>query len=131
MEHVTSWAAIFVPIVFTFLGWIFNTVITNKINDIIAQQKDDRELFFKRLDEDRLHVESECVRKDMYEQSMRHHKENEDAVFKSLLSIMNTQFQNMETNMQGYGKDIKDLEGKIDGIKDLINKISVNKQNGG
>lgn len=121
MEQAMLWVTIFGIIVLPIIGWIFNSLITNKINELREQQKEDRELLFKRLDEERLHVETECVRKDMYEQSMRHHKENEEATFKGLLSIVNTQFANLEANMLVHSKDIKDLEGKIDSIKDLIN----------
>jgi hypothetical protein len=136
MEQVAVWAAIFAPICFTFLGWVFNSVITKKIDDIKAelqttndQVKEDRELFFRRLDEEKARVDAEFVRRDMYEQSMRHQRENNEAAVKSLLHIMNTQFANLESKMQGISdkigekvNDMKELEKKIDGLKDLINK---------
>lgn len=112
-----------IPIV----GLIFNTLITNKINDIKQQQTEDKKLFFQRLDEERVVLETQYVRRDMYELTMKYHLESSDEKFKSLLSIVNTQFQNMETKlniihekMQEKSKDIKDLEGKVDEVKKMI-----------
>lgn len=121
------WVAIIGTIGFPVIGLIFNTLITNKINDIKKQQDEDKNLFFKRLDEEKLVVEHQYVRRDLYELTMKFHLESGDEKFKSLLSIVNTQFQNMETKlnvihekMQEKSKDIKDLEGKVDEVKKMI-----------
>lgn len=125
--ELTLGVTIFVGVVVPLIGWVFNALITKKIDSIIEQQDRDRELFFKRLDEEKLNVDSICVRKDMYEQSMKHHKENEDAVFKSFLSIVNTQFQNLENKLENINEklldkvqDIKELEIKIDDLKEFM-----------
>lgn len=100
-----------VGIVCPVLGWLFNTIITKKIDagnikdqDIEKKQKEDFDLLFKRLDE----VKQSCVRKDMYDQAMQFHQKETDNKFNNLIESMNKQFDNVEKN--------------IDDVKDLINE---------
>lgn len=108
------WISILGVIVIPFVGWIFNTLITNKINDVNKKiedvetaRKSDREVFFKRLDAVKESTEKDYVRKDLYEQAMKFYNEHNDEKFKSLLTVVNTRFENVEE--------------KIEELKDLIN----------
>lgn len=131
MEQFSAWVTIFIGVVIPFVGWIFNSLITNKINelnrkndelqlelkqtreDFENRQKEDRNLVFSRLDV----VKDAYVRKDLYEQATKFHTEHNDEKFKSLLTIMTTQFTN--------------VENKIEDLKKLINEKLNDKQHGG
>lgn len=109
MEHIAVWVAIFTGIVLPFVGWIFNTLITKKIDTVIDRQEKDSGLFFKRLDEERLNVSNNYVRRDIYEQATKFYFDHSEEKFKSVLHIMNTKFESMED--------------KIDEVKTLISEM--------
>lgn len=82
------WLTIGVGVTVTVIGTILNTLITNKINEgdkkdkeIEEKQKEDRQLFFKRLDE----IKESYVRKDLYLQALDFHNEKHDEKFKNLM----------------------------------------------
>ncbi len=118
MEHISGWLAVISVIIFPFIGWVFNTLITNKINELKTAQEEDRKLFFKRLDEEQAFCENNYVNQKLYDQAKQFHEKETDAKFNNLVESMNKQFEN--------------VEGKIDDIKDLINEKfnGKNKQGG-
>lgn len=112
--EVNTWITICLGVVFPFVGWIFNSLITNKINEVNKrvdeaelQRKSDRELYLRRLDDVKKDMEDHYVRKDLYEQAMKFYNEHNDEKFKSLLAIMNTQFENVEKSIEEVKKLIK------------------------
>ncbi len=59
--EIGSWISLAVGVIIPFVVWIFNSIITNKINELYEQQKADRELFLRKLDFDRAIVEKDYV----------------------------------------------------------------------
>lgn len=118
MEQIMLWVTIFGIIVIPLVGWLINTLITKKIDNLEAKQEEDKKLFFRKLDEDRENVEDHYVRQDIYNQAMTYHNEKSDEKFKSLLSIVNTQFSNMENKFDNVQEDIAEIK-KL--INDKIN----------
>lgn len=107
------WVTVFGIIVIPLLGWIFNTLITKKIDKLEDSRDNDKKLFFQRLDEDRKNVEDHYVRRDLYEQAIVFYNEKNDEKFKSLLTVMTTQFNNVEE--------------KIDDLKKVLDKLVAGK----
>jgi hypothetical protein len=100
-----------IGIVFPFIGWFFNTIITKKIDEgnkrdeaIEKKHKEDIDLIFRKYDD----LKGLCVRKDIYEQAMQFHQKEVDSKFVNLVDSMTKQFENVEKN--------------IDGVKALINE---------
>lgn len=115
------WIAIFGSIIGPGVAWIVNNIITKKIDNLEAQQKLDRDLFFKKLDEDREAVENhfkDYVRSDIYKQAIDFYNEKNDSNLKSLLFTITTQMGSIEKNM----------EIKIESLKDLIKEKINNKK---
>lgn len=83
MENWGLWVSVFVGIVMPIVGWLINTVVTKKIEDIIETQKEDKATLFMRIDE----IREDYVRKDLYEQEMKHLSEHNTNVEKKLESI--------------------------------------------
>lgn len=116
MEHISTWMTIVIGVVIPFVGWIFNTLITKKIDDLYGKiteieqsRKESRELFFKRLDD----IRAEYVRKDLYDQAMQFHQKETDSKFNNLVESMNKQFENVEKNIQEVKQLINEkLNGK-------------------
>lgn len=108
MDQITIWLTVAIGIIIPFIGWIFNTLITRKIDDIIQQQKENKELFFKRLDEEKDNLMNNYVRKDIYDQAMKFYNEHNDEKFKSLLGTMTTQFNNVEDKIEELKKIMND-----------------------
>lgn len=102
------WVTVFGVIIIPLVGWLINALITKKIDDIDQRQKEDKLLLFTTIDKLRSHLEENYVFKPLYEQAMKFSDERSDEKFKSLLSIMNKQFEN--------------VEDKIEGIRELIIK---------
>lgn len=119
MENGSIWLTIAIGVAVTVIGTILNTLITNKINEgnkkdaeIEAKQKEDRELFFKRMDD----IKENYVRKDMYDQAMQFHQKETDSKFNNLVESMNKQFDNVEKNIEDVKKLINEkLTGKNKG----------------
>lgn len=108
MEQIGIWISISVGIIIPFIGWIFRNLISRDIEDLRTKQKEDHDLYFKRLDAIKLELERDYVRKDIYDQAMKFYNEHNDEKFKSLLTIMNTQFENMESRIEEIKKLITD-----------------------
>lgn len=108
MEPISGWLAIASVIIFPFIGWVFNTLITNKINELKSTQEENRNTLFKRIDEEREFSKNNYVNQKLYDQAKQFHEKETDAKFNNLVESMNKQFEN--------------VEGKIDDIKDLINE---------
>lgn len=113
MEQIMIWVTVFGIIVIPLLGWIFNTLITKKIDKMEDSRDNDKKLFFQRLDEDRKNVEDHYVRRDLYEQAIAFYNEKNDEKFKSLLAVMTTQFNSVEE--------------KIDDLKKVLDKLVAGK----
>lgn len=125
-EQLILWLTACTVLVFPFVGWIFNTLITNKINEqaklIEASEtarQADKETFFKRLDDikkehneakEKLEtsIKEEYVQKALYEQAMKFYNEHNDEKFKSLMATMMTQFNNVEEKIAEVKKIIDD-----------------------
>lgn len=124
MEQTMMWIALVGTVVLPILGWIINTLVTNKIDALNERCKklednseQNKQEYYGQLNGLRKSIEENYVRRDIYEQAMKFHSDKNDAEFKSLLSIVNTQFAS--------------VEGKIDDLKDLITeKINGQKQKG-
>lgn len=102
------WVTVFGVIIIPLIGWVFNTLITKKIDALEQKQKEDKELFFRKYDALVESLEKYYVLKAIYEQAMQFLTEKNDEKFKSMLSIVTTQFENVEE--------------KIEGLKTLINE---------
>lgn len=145
MEQAMLWVAIIgilLPIILGFIGWIFNALITRKIDDlqkendnrrkeiddlkegITSKAKEGFTTVFKRIDDLKLvmdtkfkesedHCEKTYVRDSEYKIHREYQEKDVDQKFKSMIGIINTQFENVET--------------KTDSLKDLINNKVVNK----
>lgn len=103
MEQAMLWVTIVGIIVIPLVGWIFNTLITRKIDALEAGRKEDRELFFRRLDDEKKENAEELkeyVRLDLYKQAREFQERDFDAKFKSLLNTMTTQFENVEDKIE-------------------------------
>lgn len=100
-EHISVWIAVFVSVVVPLGGFVLNSLITKRNDEI-------KELFFKRLDEDRTNASTNYVRKDIYEQAMKFHVEHSDERFKSMLQIMTNQFENVEDKIEELKKIINE-----------------------
>lgn len=115
------WVTISGIIIIPLVGWIFNALITKKIDDINTRidalevsREEDKSLFFKRLDDYKQIVENTYVLQKMYDQAMQFHQKETDQKFNNLVESMNKQFDNVEKN--------------IEGVKNLINeKFKTNK----
>lgn len=125
MEHFSAWFGIGIAILTVIILPLVNALITRKIDDLKAQvndvekaRKDDRELFFKRVDDIKDTIANYYVRKDLYNQAMEFHQKETDSKFNNLIESMNKQFDNVEKN--------------IEQVKDLINeKLNSKNKNGG
>ncbi len=82
-------------------GFIFNSLITKRNDEL-------KELFFKRLDEEKMNLSNNYVRKDLYEQAMKFHVENSDEKFKSMMQLMTNQYENVEDKIEELKKLIND-----------------------
>ena len=87
------WVEIIVLVVVPLGGFVLNAIITKRIDEV-------KELFFKRLDEEKMNVSTNYVRKDLYDQAMKFHVEHSDEKFKSMMQMMNTQFDNVKDNIE-------------------------------
>lgn len=101
MEHISVWIAIVMGVVVPVGGFIFNSLITKRNDEL-------KELFFKRLDEEKMNLSNNYVRKDLYEQAMKFHVENSDEKFKSMMQLMTNQYENVEDKIEELKKLIND-----------------------
>lgn len=109
------WITAIGMIVFPLVGFIFNSLITRKIDDGSNRQdemekktEEDKELLLRRLDDHKKFCENNYVYQKMYDQAMQFHQKETDSKFNNLVESMNKQFENVEKN--------------ISGVKDLINE---------
>ena len=93
MEHISVWIAIVMGVVVPVGGFIFNSLITKRNDEL-------KELFFKRLDEEKMNLSNNYVRKDLYEQAMKFHVEHSDEKFKSMMQLMTNQYENVEDKIE-------------------------------
>jgi ABC-type multidrug transport system fused ATPase/permease subunit len=101
MEHISVWIAIVMGVVVPVGGFIFNSLITKRNDEL-------KELFFKRLDEEKMNLSNNYVRKDLYEQAMKFHVEHSDEKFKSMMQLMTNQYENVEDKIEELKKLIND-----------------------
>ncbi len=101
MEHISVWIAIVMGVVVPVGGFIFNSLITKRNDEL-------KELFFKRLDEENMNLSNNYVRKDLYEQAMKFHVEHSDEKFKSMMQLMTNQYENVEDKIEELKKLIND-----------------------
>lgn len=136
MEQFIAWSTFIGVIIIPCLGWIINQIVTKKIDDLdVAIQKLNERLDTKQLDREndkknlyasingqRTAFETtlrEYVRKDLYDQAIELHRINNDEKFKSLLSIVTTQYSNLESKINENNINMNE---KISGLKTLINE---------
>lgn len=116
MEQIMLWVTIFGIIIIPLLGWVFNSLITKKIDEIISQQKSDRDLFFKKHDilKDQTEERFEKVKKDneqeyvsqkLYDQAMAFHQKEFDGKFNMLMDSINK----LDTDVKARFDDVKNL----------------------
>ncbi len=117
MEQAMLWITVFGIIVIPLIGWLINTLITKKIDNLELSRKEDKDLFFNRLDSVKDLLNTQYVRKDLYQQALEYHQKEVDGKFNSLVESIN--------------KMDKDVKEKFDEVKDLINeKFNGQKQGG-
>ncbi len=109
------WVTIFGIIIIPLIGWVFNTLITRKIDECNTHLENTdkrieayKESFFNRLDAVKSFGNETYVKKEMYEQAMEYHQKEVDGKFNSLVESIN--------------KMDKDVKEKFDEVKDLINE---------
>ncbi len=117
-EQAMVWITAIGMVIIPLIGWLFKVLFARDIEDIKRQQKEDKELFFRKLDEDRLEAQIQFVRRDIYEQAMRFNHDGLDAKFESIQEKLD----GIRTQMEDKIGDIKELETKIDDIKKMIDK---------
>ena len=103
-DSVLLWVTIFGVIVIPVVGWVINQIITTKIDTLDTNQKEDKNLFFRKFDE----IKEVYVRKEIYDQAMSFYQKETDTKFENVLSKMDDKF--------------KAVEEKIEDIKELIIK---------
>lgn len=126
MESAMLWVTIVGIIVIPLIGWAVNTLITRKIDDQ-NKRLDELELkldeikksFYTALNGQRTAFEVLYVRKDLYDQAIDLHRINSDEKFKSLLSIVTTQYSNLESKINDNNLNMNE---KISSLKALINE---------
>ena len=138
MEQPMLWVTVIGIIVLPFLGWIINTLITKKIDDaneeiekVSKELESAKESLDKALNGQRTSFETtlkEYVRKEMYDQAIELHRINNDEKFKSLLSIVTTQYTNLESKINENNINMNE---KISGLKTLINEKFIGNKQGG
>lgn len=114
-----EWMLVIVPVVFVFIGWLFNTLITNKINDSNSRIKEleearekDKKEFYEQLNGLRKSIEDIYVRKDLYMQTIQSLAENSDQKHASLLKMVEDQFKHFGEKMDELKIAIKDKKGE-------------------
>lgn len=120
MEQTMLWITVFGIIVIPLVGWIFNTLITRKIDNLEAGADADKKLFFEQLNGLRASFKEELkvyVNKELYDQYKEYQEKDIDSKFKSMIQNMTIQFQN--------------VENKIDELKEAIKGNKNNHQPGG
>lgn len=118
------WVTVIGIIIIPVLGWIINAVITRKIDelqdktkelersmkeqeDLTLNRSNERfKLIFQRMDDYKEYVEKIYVRESEYKIYREYQLQSMDDKFKSLMSTMTSQFQN--------------VEDKIDELKDAL-----------
>lgn len=113
MEQVAIWTAILLPVGISFFVWLFNSIVTNKINDLNKRhdeseeaRKTERDLFFKRLDDVKEEMSKNYVRLDMYKLAMDYHSEKSEAKIRGLGENITIQFKNLEAKIEDFKKSI-------------------------
>lgn len=111
-----------VPIIMAVVGFIFNQIYVKKIDDInnatqavnqridkleIDREKDQKE-YFEQLNGLRKSLESTYVRDDIYRQMIQFQTEKNDDKFKSLLTVVNTRFESLESQTAEIKKLLTD-----------------------
>lgn len=119
MESIALWLTAIGAIIIPIGGYVINGLITKKIDELIAGRKEDRTLFFDRLDACKKYNEDNFVNQKIYDQAMNFHQKETDSKFTSLIESMNKQFLNVEYKID----DVKQL------INDKFNKGSTNINN--
>lgn len=120
MDRAMFWVAviaIILPLGVSLVGWIINKIVTARIDALEKDREDDRKEFYVQLNGLRGSIEKDYVLQKLYDQKMQSLQETNDERFKSMIKVMETQFQN--------------VEDKIDGIKELINDKFNNHNKGG
>lgn len=134
------WITFIGMIVLPIAGAVFNGLITKKIDDmnnttekinnridvLEVQKEKNKEEIYNTINGQRNSFENklkEYVPDNMYKQALEFQSKNSDEKFKSLLSIVNTQFENVSSQF-------RNTEEKIDDLKDLINEKFNGKKQG-
>lgn len=136
MEQTILWVNIVGVIVIPLLGWVFNSLITNKIDssnkridDLEKYRSEDKKEFYNQLNGLRQSIEKDYVFQKLYDQEISHIKEKSSNEIKGFLAIVNTQFSNVEDKIDHTNKKIDDTNKNIDEIKKIItDKFNGNKK---
>jgi len=96
MESLNLWVTIFIGIIMPVIGWLINTIVTKKIDDINKRHDEHVQTVFKVIDE----IKKEYVRKELYEQAIKNIYEHNDDKYESLkgqLSELNIRIGSMQS----------------------------------
>lgn len=139
-------AAIIVPIIIGFVGWVFNTIITKKIDNLesdhnttkkemevlkdgmSARAKEGFTTVFKRLDEVKEYGDKNFVRIGEYNIAREYQEKQTEQKIASMFITLNAQIQGLENKIDNAVKVNSD---KIEDIKTMIKELKDDKKNGG
>lgn len=118
MEHISTWVGLVVALLTVVILPLVNTLITNRIDklenkherdienldkktnsiieDFERKQKEDRDLYFSRLDDLKDVLKNEYVRRELYEQALHSYQKETDSKFINIVQSMNKEFQNIK-----------------------------------
>lgn len=124
MLIVTAIGVIVIP----FVGWIFNSLITKKIDDQYeniknlknelemekenssSKNKQLSETIFNRLDDLKKMANETYVRQDLYKQNLEFQTREVDQKFSNILAITSANFKSIEDKLDSIKSDFKDMK---------------------
>lgn len=139
-------AAIIIPIIMGFIGWVFNTIITKKIDSLESDHNDTKKemevlkegmtnrakegftTVFKRLDEVKEYGDKNFVRIGEYNIAREYQEKQTEQKIASMFITLNAQIQGLENKIDNAVKVNSD---KIEDIKTMIKELKDDKKNGG
>lgn len=138
MEQATLWIAIAIGVIIPFVVWVFNSLITKKIDDLntehdetkkaIYKLKDGmtdsaKEMFatiFKRFDIYKDYAEKNFVSQKLYDLAREYQEKQTDQKILSYFSTLTTQINALEGKLEN---SIKNMTDKMDDVKAMIKEL--------
>lgn len=139
------WVTVGIGVVVPLIGFVFNSLITNKINDqrdeihelkkdletlkdgMTTRAKEGFSTVFKRFDEYKEYIEKTFVRSREYDLSREYQEKQTDQKIVSMFSTLNTQIQGIDNRIENLNRNTNE---KIDDIKAMIKELKVDGKKG-